>query len=389
MDNSREILTREELDFLLAPVDFSSVTDEESSDASREHDAPDDERDEHDDAPQDREDEAEDGPDGGPDDAPDDEPGNDPAGDAEDADEDDDIVLLPPVVPGQTDQNSQSDRAARDSRDARAARDTRTSQCTDTALSRTHASASGSGQHRRSQPGKQRQAARRADLADKTGSTRFQRQGRGQKSRGWHEPAGHERGRHDQRPSPPPGLDNELAANPVLRARAQFFAGLLEEDICAATKAHVRIAPLSATWHSWEEVLADMESPAFYALCRAGRADVLMCCDAVATQALADVSLGAGSLGALGGSPGQRSALSFFDRELVRRCLERLPALLAKAFDQPSCTLSRTLWSADDIFLTALDEEVCCVHFSLDIDGHGGAAMLVLPQRAQVAFGAG
>lgn len=361
MDKPRDVLTREELDFLLAPVDVSPDPDtgseENSADAS--WNVPDDAQDSmQDDEVEDRDldlDEDLDEDDGERD-------------DPEDADEDEPA----PAHPG--------DSMSR-------------------AFSGTQAAAGCEGRtrdaDRQSARTSGRQHGRRPDRQAGNADTRRQRdtQRNDSSRRKKHsQAAGPEADRHthgrDTGTRVMAGYDSELAENPLLRAKAQFFAGLLEEAVCAATKAHVRAAPYTVQRACWEDVLQDMESPAFYALLRAGRADVLFGCDAVATQALADVSLGAGSLGGLGRFGSQRSSLSFFDRELVRRCLAQLPAMLARAFDLPSCTLSRILWYADDIFLTGPGEEVCVLTLTLDIDGHGGSCVLVLPKKAQASFGA-
>ena len=166
----------------------------------------------------------------------------------------------------------------------------------------------------------------------------------------------------------------EEQENPVLLARAEFFASLLEEELGTATRAHMRARPLSLAVQFPEDIVEELGSPAFFALLAAGKSDILFACDPVTTQALADASLGAGHL-----SLQPRGSLSFFDKELVRRCLGNLPQMVAKAFALPTCKTSRIVWYADDIFLTASESQAYVLRLSLAIDGLVGECLLLLP----------
>ena len=173
---------------------------------------------------------------------------------------------------------------------------------------------------------------------------------------------------------PAKGMD-AAGSDPVLLARTDFFAGLLEEELRRVIRAHVRARPHTPAEEYTEDVVDELESPAFFALLDAGAEDLLFACDPLTTQGLADASLGAGHL-----SSQVRGTLSFFDKELVGRCLEGLPRLIARAFALPSCATSRIVWYADDIFLTARDEKLCVLRLSLEIDGLGGECLLALPK---------
>lgn len=173
---------------------------------------------------------------------------------------------------------------------------------------------------------------------------------------------------------PDKGMD-AAGSDPVLLARTDFFAGLLEEELRKVTRAHVRARPHKPAEEFAEDVVDELESPAFFALLDAGAEDLLFACDPLTTQGLADASLGAGHL-----SSQVRGTLSFFDKELVGHCLEGLPRLIARAFALPSCATSRIVWYADDIFLTARDEKLCVLRLSLEIDGLGGECLLALPK---------
>ena len=164
------------------------------------------------------------------------------------------------------------------------------------------------------------------------------------------------------------------APNPVLWARAEFLASLLEEELGSATRAHMRARPLSLAVEFIEDLVQKIESPAFFALLAAGKSDIVFACTPLTTQALADASLGAGHM-----SLQPRGALSYFDKELVRRCLDGLPQMIERAFALQSCKMSRIVWYADDIFLTVRDVRGYALRLSLAIDGLAGECLLLLP----------
>ena len=74
-----------------------------------------------------------------------------------------------------------------------------------------------------------------------------------------------------------------------------------------------------------------------------------------------------------------RGTLSYFDKELVRRCLDGLPQMIERAFALPPCKMSRIVWYADDIFLTVRNIRVYALRLSLAIDGLAGECLLLLP----------
>ena len=157
--------------------------------------------------------------------------------------------------------------------------------------------------------------------------------------------------------------DDVADANPVLWARAEFLASLLEEELGSATRAHMRARPLSLAVGFPEDLAERSAAPAFFALLAAGKSDIVFACNPLTTQALADASLGAGHM-----SLQPRGTLSYFDKELVRRCLDGLPQMIERAFALPPCKMSRIVWSATSgstpcAFpwpLTALPESASC-----------------------------
>ena len=163
-------------------------------------------------------------------------------------------------------------------------------------------------------------------------------------------------------------------ANPVLWARAEFLASLLEEELGSATRAHMRARPLSLAVGFPEDLAERSANPAFFALLAAGKSDIVFACNPLTTQALADASLGAGHM-----SLQPRGTLSYFDKELVRRCLDGLPQMIERAFALPPCKMSRIVWYADDIFLTVRNIRVYALRLSLAIDGLAGECLLLLP----------
>lgn len=168
--------------------------------------------------------------------------------------------------------------------------------------------------------------------------------------------------------------DDVADANPVLWARAEFLASLLEEELGSATRAHMRARPLSLAVGFPEDLAERSAAPAFFALLAAGKSDIVFACNPLTTQALADASLGAGHM-----SLQPRGTLSYFDKELVRRCLDGLPQMIERAFALPPCKMSRIVWYADDIFLTVRNIRVYALRLSLAIDGLAGECLLLLP----------
>ena len=168
--------------------------------------------------------------------------------------------------------------------------------------------------------------------------------------------------------------DDVADANPVLWARAEFLASLLEEELGSATRAHMRARPLSLAVGFPEDLAERSANPAFFALLAAGKSDIVFACNPLTTQALADASLGAGHM-----SLQPRGTLSYFDKELVRRCLDGLPQMIERAFALPPCKMSRIVWYADDIFLTVRNIRVYALRLSLAIDGLAGECLLLLP----------
>ena len=136
----------------------------------------------------------------------------------------------------------------------------------------------------------------------------------------------------------------------------------------------MRARPLSLAVGFPEDLAERSAAPAFFALLAAGKSDIVFACNPLTTQALADASLGAGHM-----SLQPRGTLSYFDKELVRRCLDGLPQMIERAFALPPCKMSRIVWYADDIFLTVRNIRVYALRLSLAIDGLAGECLLLLP----------
>ncbi len=158
--------------------------------------------------------------------------------------------------------------------------------------------------------------------------------------------------------------------------QARCFAELLSRELSDLTRSFVRLEPAGEEEALCGDFLAGLDGPASFFLAGAaplaGR--VLFVCDAGLTQALADVSLGAGS--PLNPAP---RPLSSLDRQLVRRCLDRVPGCLTAAFGLAAAEPLRTAQYGSDIFLTDEDRKVRVLRFFTEVESVRGVSCLAVP----------
>lgn len=156
----------------------------------------------------------------------------------------------------------------------------------------------------------------------------------------------------------------------------RFFAVLLGRELGHLVRCEVRLAPEGEERMRAGDLLDSLDVPAFFMsmAVEGSFRRALFHCDAVAARALADASLGASDAANMALS----RPLSLLDRELVGRCLNRVPDCLALAFALDDCAGDGLGTGPDDIFLTEDGRTVLVVRLVMKVAGRRGHCLLAL-----------